>query len=96
MTCSATLAAAELNAQRARSRFCDTAATMKARLEPSRLIGDAVTGARSGAAEFAHAVRNKARANPVVATTIAGGAVLLLARRRLLRTISQTLRHLKA
>ncbi len=87
MSNSATLAAAELNAQRARSRFCDTAAAMKARLEPSQLIGDAVTGARSGAAKFADTLRSKARANPVVAITIAGGAVLLLTRRHLFRMI---------
>ena len=89
MNRSATLAAAELDAQKARSRFRDTAAATKARFAPSRMIGDAVTGARCYAAECAHSAGNKARANPVATTVVAGGMVLLLAHGPLFRKIRQ-------
>jgi hypothetical protein len=96
MNRSATLAAAELDAQKARSRFRDTAAAMKARFAPSRMIGDAVTGARCHAAEFAHSASNKARANPVAATVVAGGTLLLLASGPLFRKIRQLFHQHKA
>lgn len=92
MSNSAALAALELDAQNARARFRGTAATMRARFRASRLAGDAVADARVGVAKLAHATSNKARANPAVAITVAGAAVLLLARRPVLRMIDSARR----
>ena len=87
-----TLQAAELDARKARNRFFGTAAAMKEQLGPSRLIGDAVTGARSGVTELARSATDKARERPAVAAAAAAGVLLLLMHRPLFRLIRRA-RH---
>ena len=71
---------AELDARKARARFLGTAAAMKERLEPSHLIGDAVTGARSGLTGLVRGAAGKASHRPVTAAATVAGVLLFLMR----------------
>ena len=82
---------AELDALRARDRFFDTAAAVEVRLEPSHLMADAATVARTGMSRLVRGVARRARRRPVTASATAAGLALLLMRRPLLRAIRRTL-----
>lgn len=90
MSTTTTLPAAELDARKARNRFLGTAAAMKERLGPSRLIDDALTGAHSGLTGLARSATDKARARPAVAAAAATGVLLLLMHRPLFRMIRRS------
>lgn len=85
MTDSVDLETAALQARIARERLMGTAHELQERLAPSKLIDEAVTGVKDGAAGLAQTSVEAARRRPAVAAGIAVAGVALLLRKPLLR-----------
>jgi hypothetical protein len=87
MNATIALSTAEVDARKARDRFLGTIAVVEERLRPSHLVGDAMTGARAGAAGLAYKATARARARPATAAMAGAGMLLLMVHRPLLRLI---------
>lgn len=85
MSDSVRLEAAAIEAQAARARLMETMHELQARLDPPRLIDEAVTTAKSGALGLVEQARDAAFRRPGVAFAIGAGAALLVLRRPLRR-----------
>lgn len=78
-----TASEARAEAAAARASMLSRVEQLKARLSPATLVGEAVESARERAIDVAGQTVEQARARPVLAGSLAGGALLLLARRPL-------------
>ncbi|PCD02902.1 hypothetical protein COC42_00170 [Sphingomonas spermidinifaciens] len=76
-------AKARAEADAARADLLGDIDRLKARLSPATLVNDAVESAREKAIDVAGQTVESARARPVLAGSVAGGALLLLARKPL-------------
>ncbi|WP_315760199.1 DUF3618 domain-containing protein [Sphingomonas sp. Y38-1Y] len=78
-----TAAQARAEADAARQALTARLDRLKTRLSPATLVNDAVETAREKAIDVAEQTVETARARPVLAGSVAGGALLLLARKPL-------------
>jgi hypothetical protein len=74
-------ASARAEADAARADLVGNLDRLKTRLSPATLMSDAVESAREKAIDVAEQTVETARARPVLAGSVAGGALLLLARK---------------
>lgn len=74
-------AKARAEADAARSDLIGNLDRLKTRLSPATLVSEAVESAREKAIDVAEQTVETARARPVLAGSVAGGALLLLARK---------------
>ena len=74
------VAAARIEAERARARLMDTARELQERLSPGTLAQNAWEGAKSKGADLAEEAVDAVKARPVAASGIVAGLALFLAR----------------
>ena len=84
MTAGPEVAAARVEADRARSRLIATAEQLQQRLSPSRLTKDAWEGAKDKGADLAENAVDAVRARPLAATGVLAAISLFLAREPLM------------
>lgn len=74
------IAAARIEAERARGRLMDTARELQERLSPARLSRDAWQGAKTKGADLAEDAVDAVRSRPAMAGGVAAAIALFLAR----------------
>lgn len=76
---------AKADARTARARLIGTVEEIQARIAPSNLLDDALTGLRTRSADLAESAGRAARQRPGAIAAVAAGVALLLARKPIAR-----------